>query len=86
VVDDVAGIINPSPPDVIVVVDRVRGPGMYTLATSYDGSLLEKRDCTMWWMTWRALALSQSDKIWRIDLQGDHDSCHPVGLRMTLKS
>jgi hypothetical protein len=25
----------------------------------------------------------QSDKIRRIDLQDDHESCHPVGLRMT---
>ena len=30
--------------------------------------------------------LKQSDKIWRIDLQDDHESCHPVALRMTLKS
>jgi hypothetical protein len=28
----------------------------------------------------------QSDKIWRIDLQGDHESCHLVGSRMTSKS
>jgi len=28
---------------------------------------------------------NKSDKIWRIDLQDDHESCHPVGLRMTLK-
>ena len=28
----------------------------------------------------------QSDKIWRIDLQDDHESCQPVDLRMTLKS
>jgi len=27
----------------------------------------------------------QSDKIWRIDLQDDLKSCHPVGLRMTVK-
>jgi TPP-dependent pyruvate/acetoin dehydrogenase alpha subunit len=33
---------------------------------------------------WASLfAHSQSDKIWRIDLQDDHESCHPVGLRMT---
>ena len=30
------------------------------------------------------LVLDQSDKIWRIDLEDDHESCHPVGLRMTL--
>jgi len=24
------------------------------------------------------------DKIWRIDLPDDHESCHPVALRMTL--
>ena len=28
----------------------------------------------------------QSDKIWRVDLQDDHESCRPVGLRMTLES
>jgi len=26
---------------------------------------------------------TQSDNIWRIDLQDDHESCHPVGLEMT---
>ena len=30
--------------------------------------------------------MRQSDKVWRIDLQDDHESCHPVGLRMTLES
>jgi hypothetical protein len=49
-------------------------------------------------MTWRAISISlevtgildvagtvyQSDKIWRIDLQDDLESCHPVGLRITL--
>jgi hypothetical protein len=34
----------------------------------------------------RLLILNQSYKIWRIDLQDDHESCQPVGLGMTLKS
>jgi len=28
----------------------------------------------------------QSDRIWRLDLQDDFESCHPVDLRMILKS
>jgi len=28
----------------------------------------------------------QSDKIWRIDLEDDRESCHPVGLRSSCGS
>ena len=53
-------------------------------------SLIWEMTVSIWSTTisiWDILPLcEQSDKIWRIDLQDDHESCHPVGLRMTLKS
>jgi hypothetical protein len=32
------------------------------------------------------LVVESDDRIWRIDLQDDHESCHPVGFGMTLTS